>query len=73
MNIEFNSIKELYNRVLPALRCKRRLLLKRGINVNEEDIFKFLAKEKWSKANNLTLSDIVSDIINLKDDVFIGR
>ena len=73
MNIEFNSIKELYNRVLPALRCKKRILLKKGINVKEEDIFKFLAKEKWSSANNLTLSDIVSDIINLKDDVFIGR
>ena len=73
MNIEFNSIKELYDRVAPALRCKRRLLLKNGINVKEEDIFKYLAKEKWSKGNNLTLSDIVSDIINVKDDVFVGR
>lgn len=73
MDIEFNSIKELYNRVGPALRCKKRILLKKGIQVKEEDIFKYLAKEKWSKSKNLTLSDIVSDIINLRDDVFIGR
>ena len=73
MDIEFNSIKELYKRVVPALRVKRRILLKNGIKVKEEDIFKYLAKEKWSKDNNLTLSDIVSDIINVKDDVFIGR
>lgn len=73
MDIKFNSIKELYNRVGPALRCKKRILLKKGIQVKEEDIFKYLAKEKWSKSKNLTLSDIVSDIINLRDDVFIGR
>ena len=73
MDIEFNTIKELYNRVGPALRCKKRILLKKGIQVKEEDIFKYLAKEKWSKAQNLTLSDIVSDIINVSDEVFIGR
>ena len=73
MDIEFNNIKELYKRVVPALRVKRRILLKKGIKIKEEDIFKYLAKEKWSKDKNLTLSDIVSDIINVKDDVFIGR
>lgn len=73
MDIKFNSIKELYKRVMPALRSKKRMLLKNGINVKEEDIFKYLSKEKWSKSQNLSLNDIVSDIINLKDDVFIGR
>ena len=73
MDIEFKDIKELYKRVLPALRCKKRLLLKNGINVKENDIFEYLAKQKWSKSLNLTLSDIVSDIINVKDNVFIGR
>ena len=73
MDIEFNSIKELYNRVGPALRCKKRILQKKGIQVKEEDIFKYIEKKKWSKSKNLTLSDIVSDIINLRDEVFIGR
>ena len=73
MDIEFNSVKELYRRVGPALRVKRRLLLKKGINVKENDIFEYLAKEKWSNGVNLTLSDIVNDIINVREDVFIGR
>jgi len=73
MNIEFKDIKELYKRVMPALRCKKRLLLKNGINVNENDIFEYLAKEKWSKGKNLTLSEIVSDIINVDNNIFIGR
>ena len=73
MNIEFKDIKELYKRVMPALRRKKRILLKNGINVNENDIFEYLAKEKWSKGSNLSLNDIVSDIINVDNNVFIGR
>ena len=73
MDIEFKSAKELYERVVPALRTKKRLLLKKGIKVSEKNIFEYLVKEKWSKAVDLTLRDIVSDIINVKDDVFIGR
>ena len=73
MDIEFKSAKELYERVVPALRTKKRILSKKGIKVSEEDIFEFLVKEKWSKAVNLTLSDIVSDIINVEDEVFNGK
>ncbi len=73
MDIEFKNAKELYKRVEPALRTKKRILLKKGMKVSESDIFEYLVKEKWSKAVNLTLSDIVSDIINVEDDVFIGR
>ena len=73
MEIEFKDVKELYKRVIPALKLKKRLLLKKGINVSEKDIFEYLAKEKWSKDFNLALNDIVSDIINANDNVFIGR
>lgn len=73
MDIEFKSAKELYERVIPALRTKKRLLLKKGIKASENDIFEYLVKEKWSKGINLTLSDIVSDIINVEDSAFIGR
>lgn len=72
MDIEFKDIKELYKRVGPALRVKRRILLKKDIKKSEKEIFEYLAKEKWSKGIDLTLSDIVSDIINVDDDVFIN-
>ena len=39
MDIKFNSAYELYNKVLPALRVKRRELNKKGKNVKENDIF----------------------------------
>ena len=35
MDIKFNSAYELYNKVLPALRVKRRELNKKGKNVKE--------------------------------------
>ena len=72
MDIEFKDVKELYKRVGPALRVKRRILLKKDIKKSEKEIFEYLVKEKWSKGVNLTLSDIVSDIINVDDDVFIN-
>ncbi len=73
MDIEFKDAKELYKRVVPALRTKRRILFKKGIKVSESDIFEYLVKSKWSKGINLTLSDVVSDIINTEDSNFIGR
>ena len=73
MDIEFKDAKELYKRVVPALRTKKRLLLKKGISVKENIIFEYLVKEKWSKGKNLALNDIVSDILNVDESVFIGR
>lgn len=73
MKIEFKDVNELYKRVMPALKLKKRLLLKKGVKIKEIDIFEYLAKEKWSKGFNLSLNDIVNDIINVDDNVFIGR
>lgn len=67
MNNEFESIVDLYNRVLPALKIKKRELKKRGINEDENLIFSTLIKTKWSKMSNLTLNVIVNDILNYKN------
>lgn len=64
MDIEFKNVSELYNRVMPALRFKKRMLLKKGIKISEKEIFEYLIEMKWSNGFNLTLNDIVSDIIN---------
>lgn len=64
MNIKFNSAYELYNKVLPALRVKRRELNKKGKNVKENDIFLSLIKDKWKEETNLTLNEVVNDILN---------
>lgn len=64
MYIKFNSAYELYNKVLPALRVKRRELNKKGKNVKENDIFLSLIKDKWKEETNLTLNEVVNDILN---------
>ncbi len=66
MEYDFKTKEELYIRVRPALHAKleefRRLNYP---NIKEEDIWNYLSEIKWSKSNNLALSDIVSDIIHL--------
>ena len=62
--MEYNSLTELYISLLPAFKVKKRLL---GIteynNLQNEDIWKYLAVNKWKESCNLTISDMVNDII----------
>ena len=66
MDYDFKTKEELYIRVRPALHAKLEELKRLNYpNIKEEDIFNYLSIVKWSKSNNLALSDIVSDIIHL--------
>lgn len=71
MDINFNSSEELFKRVKPAIHAKieelKRLNFK---NVKDIDIWNYLIEEKWKNGNNLALSDIVNDIINLDNKRF---
>ena len=65
MDYEFNSQKELFERVRPALRAKVEEFKRLGYsNVKDYDIWNYLIFEKWKKEKGLMLSDIVSDIMN---------
>ncbi|MBR3211252.1 MAG: hypothetical protein IKF71_04900 [Bacilli bacterium] len=72
MNDEFQSVKELYQRVLPALRTKVHKLSSRGVFVVEEDIWNLLM-EKWKNERGLTLYDIVDDILKIEEEVIIDK
>lgn len=68
--MKFKSEQELYDRILPALTCKISELKRKGISfVREKDIYDMLKSSKWIKDVNLTLSEMVSDIMNLKLEV----
>ena len=68
--IEFQNIKQLYNRLLPALRTKKSEMNRVGINyVQEEDIWNYLKEIKWKKANNLSLYEMVNDVLNTDDSL----
>jgi len=73
MNDEFQSIEELYQRVLPALRTKVHQLARNGISfVVEEDIWNLLM-EKWKRGRGLTLFDIVHDILQLDEAIIVDK
>ena len=59
MDFEFSSKEELYNRVKPALRAKTCELHRLGYTY-----INYLIETKWKTAHNLSLSDIVDDILN---------
>lgn len=71
MDMEFSSLEELYNRLKPALRTKKRELKENGYGyLKIEDIWNYLKESKWKRSNNLSLNDMVSDILNA-DNEFI--
>lgn len=65
MDTEFRSIDELKNRVMPALKVRKRELKKQNIIMSEEEIWSYFAKNYWCKAYNLSLAQIVDNILNL--------
>ena len=63
---EIKSLKELYLLLKPAFMVKRRLLKYSYCSyVLDKDIWEYLSIEKWKKKKNLTISEMVDDIINL--------
>ena len=70
MDIEFNNIKELYDRVYPALKSKVKELKKNKITyIKEVDVWNCLTHLKWKSTKGLLLSDIVDDILNIDNSV----
>ncbi len=68
MDIEFNSVKELYDRLKPALNAKVTELKRNDLDyIKEEHIWNYLKENKWSKANNLLLYQMVDDILSLDE------
>lgn len=68
--MEFETINDLYVRVIPALRTKLSELHRVGfIHMREEDIWNALRDKKWKKTINLSLAEMVHDILNLEHSV----
>lgn len=73
MDIEFNSAEELFNRLKPALKSKVFELQKEGYRYLEiEDVWNYLKEVKWKGSVNLSLNEMVSDIL-MTDNVLIDN
>ncbi len=68
-NDEINTLTDLYNRLLPALKTKKNEMHKlKYLYVSEKDIWNYIKDNKWCNMHNLTLFDMVSDILNTSND-----
>lgn len=67
--MEFASKEELYEKLLPVFNVKKRLLSRTNyFKISSLDIWNYLIKNKWIRANNLTISEVVNDIITIEPD-----
>ena len=71
-NIVFESQEELYKRVLPALKSKKKLLSLEGFkSIKKSDIWDYLRYNKWSNQTGLELCDMVDDILNVNNSEIV--
>ncbi len=74
---EYKSQKELYQNLIPALNVKITLLKNNNYNnITKLDIWNYLKVTKWSKSINLTIAEMVNDIIHAdnKDiDIYLRK
>lgn len=63
---EYSSMQELYNILIPAFNVKLRQLKNSKYNsIKRQDIWEYLKNNKWMLSVDLSISEMVSDIINV--------
>lgn len=70
----YKSQEELFNLLSGAFNVKLRLINKEYNYIKKIDIWNYLKINKWCKDKNLTLSEMVNDIIEIditKVDLFL--
>jgi hypothetical protein len=73
MDLEFETIEDLYRRLIPALRTKRREMRRNGYPyIKEEDIWNYLKEVKWVRARNLLLYEMVNDVLGASEEQIDG-
>ena len=72
--MEFTSQQQLYNKLLPVFNVKKRLTKNTEYkDITNQDIWYYLIENKWRTYHNLTISDIVNDIITIDLELIAKR
>lgn len=66
--MEYTKQIDLYRAVIPAFNVKHRLTLYSKKEITNKDIWLYLANNKWKNSQNLTISEVVNDIITVDID-----
>lgn len=73
MEVTFESLEELYKRIRPALKTKKEEMKRAGfIYIKEEDIWNYLKEKRWINSRNLSLYQMVNDVLNA-DNMLIDK
>lgn len=70
---EYKSQEELYQGLMPALNTRMKYLKRNKIkDITKEDIWNYLKETKWKNSIDLTLSDMVQDILHTDSSEIIS-
>lgn len=70
---EYKSQSELYQGLIPALNVKVKYLKKAGYkDITKEDIWNYLKESKWKSSIDLTLGDMVQDILHIDNSELVS-
>lgn len=64
MDMQFSNLYELKQRLVPALRNRKRSLKNQNIIVTEDELWNYFTNNYWKKSINLSLFQMVDDILN---------
>jgi hypothetical protein len=68
MEVVFETLEELYQRIKPALTTKKEEMRRNGyVYIKEEDIWNYLKEVKWVNSKNLSLYQMTCDILDTND------
>ena len=63
--MEYNSERKLFEDLKGAFKVKLRMIEGKYDNISMLDIYDYLKLNKWRYAKNLTISEIVNDIMDV--------
>lgn len=67
--MNFATKEELYQTLYPVFKVKERLLkMTRYKNISDISIWNYLIQTKWKYCHNLTISEVVNDIIVVRPE-----
>jgi hypothetical protein len=72
--MEYNTAEELFKSLKGAFNVKLRMIKSKYDYITMVDIWNYLKINKWSKDKNLSISEMVNDIIDVditKVDIFL--
>ena len=70
---EYKNQEELYQGLIPALNVKMKNFKRNKItNITKEEIWNYLNETKWKNSIDLTLADMVQDIIHVTKEEILN-